>query len=64
MAGGDANKPKEQIVDFDKADVNDELAGVEYVDELYKFYELEEVITYLLSPTHICLLGFSIYTFP
>ncbi|XP_004295213.1 PREDICTED: G2/mitotic-specific cyclin S13-7-like [Fragaria vesca subsp. vesca] len=42
MACGDANKPKEQIVDFDKADVNDELAGVEYVDELYKFYKLEE----------------------
>ncbi|KAL6200668.1 hypothetical protein ACLB2K_030449 [Fragaria x ananassa] len=42
MAGGDANKPKEQIVDFDKADVNDELAGVEYVDELYKFYKREE----------------------
>ncbi|KAL6200676.1 hypothetical protein ACLB2K_030457 [Fragaria x ananassa] len=42
MACGVANKPKEQIVDFDAADVNDELAGVEYVDELYKFYKLDE----------------------
>ncbi|XP_050371546.1 G2/mitotic-specific cyclin S13-7-like [Argentina anserina] len=42
MAGGDTNKQKEQILDFDRADVNDELAVVEYVDELYKFYKLEE----------------------
>ncbi|KAM5582582.1 G2/mitotic-specific cyclin S13-7 [Rosa sericea] len=42
MACGDTNKLKEQIVDFDAADVNDELAVVEYVDELYKFYKLEE----------------------
>ncbi|KAL6203725.1 hypothetical protein ACLB2K_027424 [Fragaria x ananassa] len=41
MACGVANKPKKQIVDFDAADVNDELAGVEYVDELYKFYKLD-----------------------
>ncbi|PRQ35243.1 putative cyclin [Rosa chinensis] len=42
MACGVTNKPKEQIVDFDAADVNDELAVVEYVDELYKFYKLDE----------------------
>ncbi|XP_050371548.1 G2/mitotic-specific cyclin S13-7-like [Argentina anserina] len=42
VACGLTNKPKEQIVDFDAADVNDELAGVEYVDELYKFYKLDE----------------------
>ncbi|KAM5575746.1 G2/mitotic-specific cyclin S13-7-like [Rosa sericea] len=41
MAGGTTN-PKEQIVDFDSADVNDELAVVEYVDDMYKFYKLEE----------------------
>ncbi|KAK9932426.1 hypothetical protein M0R45_019664 [Rubus argutus] len=42
MACGVTNKPNEQIVDFDETDANDELAVVEYVDELYKFYKLEE----------------------
>ncbi|PRQ21446.1 putative cyclin [Rosa chinensis] len=42
MAGGATNKPKEQVVDFDSADFNDELAVVEYVDDMYKFYKLEE----------------------
>ena len=53
MACGVTNKPNEQIVDFDETDANDELAVVEYVDELYKFYKLEEVFSYPLSPTHI-----------
>lgn len=56
MACGATNKPKEQIVDFDSADVNDELAVVEYVDDMYKFYKLEEVISYPL-------LGFSYFPF-
>ncbi|KAL1291731.1 hypothetical protein HN51_060258 [Arachis hypogaea] len=35
-------KPKEQIVDIDAADVNDELAAVEYIEDIYKFYKLVE----------------------
>ncbi|KAH0997871.1 hypothetical protein GBA52_021735 [Prunus armeniaca] len=35
-------KPKEKIVDFDSADVSDELAVVEYIDDLYQFYKLTE----------------------
>lgn len=36
-------KPKEQIVDIDAADANNELAVVEYVEDIYKFYKLIEV---------------------
>ncbi|KAJ9683875.1 hypothetical protein PVL29_016396 [Vitis rotundifolia] len=36
------NKPKEQIVDIDAADANNELAVVEYVEDIYKFYKLIE----------------------
>ena len=57
IAGGATNKPKEQIVDFDSADVNDDLAVVEYVDDMYKFYKLEEVIFF----SSFRLLGFSIF---
>ena len=39
-----ANKPKEEIVDIDEADANNDLAGVEYVDDIYKFYKSAEVI--------------------
>uniref|UniRef100_A0A7N2KL06 B-like cyclin n=1 Tax=Quercus lobata TaxID=97700 RepID=A0A7N2KL06_QUELO len=35
-------KPKPQIVNIDAADVNDELAVVEYIDDIYQFYKLEE----------------------
>ncbi|KAL2535187.1 Cyclin-B1-3 [Abeliophyllum distichum] len=35
-------KAKEQIVDIDAADVNNDLAVVEYVEEIYKFYKLVE----------------------
>ncbi|KAK6942140.1 Cyclin, C-terminal domain [Dillenia turbinata] len=41
-ACGLANKPKEQIVDIDAADANNELAVVEYVEDMYKFYKLAE----------------------
>ncbi|XP_022746966.1 G2/mitotic-specific cyclin S13-7-like [Durio zibethinus] len=41
-ACGIANKPKEEIVDIDKADANNDLAGVEYVDDIYKFYKSAE----------------------
>ncbi|OIT38355.1 PREDICTED: G2/mitotic-specific cyclin S13-7-like [Nicotiana attenuata] len=41
-ACGLSKKPKEQIVDIDAADVNNELAGVEYVEDIYSFYKLAE----------------------
>ncbi|KDP23138.1 hypothetical protein JCGZ_00464 [Jatropha curcas] len=41
-ACGLANKPKEEIVDIDAADANNDLAGVEYVEDIYKFYKLAE----------------------
>ncbi|GLT77963.1 hypothetical protein SLA2020_495160 [Shorea laevis] len=41
-AGGMTNKPKEQIVDIDAQDVGNDLAAVEYVEDIYKFYKLVE----------------------
>ncbi|KAB2059837.1 hypothetical protein ES319_A11G334500v1 [Gossypium barbadense] len=41
-AHGIAKKPKEDIVDIDGADTDNHLAGVEYVDEIYKFYKSAE----------------------
>ncbi|KAH7560512.1 hypothetical protein ACOSP7_017294 [Xanthoceras sorbifolium] len=41
-ACGISNKPKDLIVNIDAADVNDDLAAVEYVDELYMFYKATE----------------------
>ncbi|KAK6149017.1 hypothetical protein DH2020_016542 [Rehmannia glutinosa] len=42
-ACGLSNKPKEQqIVDIDAADVDNDLAVVEYVEEMYKFYKSAE----------------------
>ncbi|KAB2006592.1 hypothetical protein ES319_D11G356900v1 [Gossypium barbadense] len=41
-AHGISNKPKEDIVDIDGADTDNHLAGVEYVDEIYKFYKSAE----------------------
>ncbi|KAF8395747.1 hypothetical protein HHK36_019698 [Tetracentron sinense] len=35
-------KPKDPIVDIDAADINDQLAVVEYVEDIYKFYKLTE----------------------
>ncbi|XWS58970.1 hypothetical protein CRYUN_Cryun08bG0079900 [Craigia yunnanensis] len=46
-ACGIANKPKEEIVDIDEVDANNDLAGVEYVDDIYKFYKSAE---FELSP--------------
>ena len=42
-ACGITNKPKEQIIDIDASDVDNELAAVEYIDDIYKFYKLVEV---------------------
>lgn len=36
------NKPKAQIVDIDAADATNELAAVEYVEDMYKFYKEAE----------------------
>ncbi|MCD9637857.1 Cyclin-B1-1 [Datura stramonium] len=41
-ACGLSNKPKVQIVDIDAADIDNHLAAVEYVEDIYKFYKLTE----------------------
>ncbi|KAL3533492.1 hypothetical protein ACH5RR_007013 [Cinchona calisaya] len=41
-ACGLSQRPKEITVDIDAGDVNNELAVVEYVEDLYKFYKLAE----------------------
>lgn len=43
VACGLTNKPKDQIVDIDAADAGNDLAAVEYVEDIYKFYKLIEV---------------------
>lgn len=42
-ACGLSHKPKVQIVDIDAVDVNNELAVVEYVEDIYNFYKIAEV---------------------
>ncbi|KAK7281146.1 hypothetical protein RIF29_08871 [Crotalaria pallida] len=42
-AAGLTKKPKEQIIDIDAADVVNELAAVEYIEDMYKFFKLVEV---------------------
>ncbi|KAF7819149.1 stomatal closure-related actin-binding protein 3-like [Senna tora] len=41
-ACGLAKKPKEKIDDIDAADAGNELAAVEYIEDIYKFYKLVE----------------------
>ncbi|XP_074306784.1 G2/mitotic-specific cyclin S13-7-like [Silene latifolia] len=41
-ACGLTNKPKDLVVDIDASDVDNELAVVEYIDDLYVFYKLAE----------------------
>ncbi|XP_010251837.1 PREDICTED: G2/mitotic-specific cyclin S13-7 isoform X2 [Nelumbo nucifera] len=41
-ACGIADKPKEPSFDIDSADTNNHLAVVDYVEDIYKFYKLEE----------------------
>ncbi|OIV92541.1 hypothetical protein TanjilG_02304 [Lupinus angustifolius] len=41
-ACGLTKKPKEQIVDIDAGDSGNELAAVEYIEDMYKFYKLAE----------------------
>jgi hypothetical protein len=51
------NKPKE-IVDIDAGDANNELAAVEYFEDIYKFYKIVEV-----TITNMTLIYFSFYMF-
>lgn len=43
-ACGITKKPNE-IVDIDAKDAHDELAAVEYIEEMYKFYKMVEVMS-------------------
>ena len=43
-ACGPGHKPKGHVEDVDAADVHNELAGVVYLDDLFKHYKSEEVI--------------------
>ena len=42
-ACGIADKPRLVIEDIDKLDVNDELAVVEYIEDIYTFYKIAQV---------------------
>ncbi|XP_057968150.1 G2/mitotic-specific cyclin S13-7-like isoform X2 [Malania oleifera] len=44
-----ANKPKDPIVNIDAEDANDELAVMEYVDDIYKFYKQTEAENQILD---------------
>ncbi|KAE9586337.1 G2/mitotic-specific cyclin S13-6 [Lupinus albus] len=35
-------KPKEQVIDIDAGDTSNELAVVEYIEDIYKFYKLND----------------------
>ncbi|KAL6564924.1 hypothetical protein OROMI_016374 [Orobanche minor] len=56
-ACGALEKPKDLIVDIDAADVDNELAAVEYVEDIYNFYKLTEddgrVHEYMVSQKQI-----------
>ena len=40
---------QDQIVNIDMGDENDDLAVAEYVDDIYKFYKLTEVLSSLIK---------------
>ncbi|KAI4353901.1 hypothetical protein L6164_002821 [Bauhinia variegata] len=40
FCGESTNRPKERIFYIDAADAGNELAAVEYVEDIYKFYKL------------------------
>lgn len=42
-ACGFEKKPEEKIVDIDSADAKNDLAAVEYVEDIYSFYKSVEV---------------------
>lgn len=41
-------RQKEKIVDIDSADAENDLAAVEYVEDIYSFYKSVEVTTLLI----------------
>lgn len=41
-------RQKEKIVDIDSADAENDLAAVEYVEDIYSFYKSVEVSTLLI----------------
>ncbi|KAJ0716976.1 putative cyclin domain-containing protein [Helianthus annuus] len=42
VACGITTRPKDPVVNIDEADINNELAEVEYVEDIYTFYKLSE----------------------
>ncbi|KAL6516387.1 hypothetical protein OROGR_019692 [Orobanche gracilis] len=56
-ACGALEKPKDLIIDIDAADMDNELAAVEYVEDIYNFYKLTEddgrVHEYMVSQKQI-----------
>ncbi|KAI3700488.1 hypothetical protein L2E82_45118 [Cichorium intybus] len=42
VACGITTKPKDPVINIDEPDINNELAEVEYVEDIYKFYKLSE----------------------
>lgn len=40
-------------MNIDETDADNELAVVEYIDEIYKFYKISEVLNYLLQAIFI-----------
>lgn len=55
-ACGLTNNPLDSVANIDGADANNELAVVEYIDDMYKFYKLAEVCNFFLSlsPFFLC----------
>lgn len=54
-----SSKRKEKIIDIDAEDVGNDLAVVEYVEEIYKFYKSVEV--HMCIYIYICLVGFDFW---
>ena len=42
-ACGVVDKPKDQVQDIDALDADDQLAVVDYIEDIYKFYKHSEV---------------------
>lgn len=51
-ANGVTKKPKNLIVDIDAEDAENELAAVEYVEDMYNYYKLTEVCKNYISCFH------------
>ncbi|XP_022752418.1 G2/mitotic-specific cyclin S13-7-like isoform X2 [Durio zibethinus] len=58
-ACGLTNKPKDSIEDIDGADVGNELAVAEYVDDIYKFYKFSEDEGQVVPRKELQLVGIS-----